>query len=89
MSEGRRVVTANLPEDLVARLDSIADRIERSRSWIVRHALDEWLADEERRYELTLEGMRSLDEGNTLTHEEVVKHFAKQKARRRKAEDKQ
>ena len=82
MADDGRVVTAKLPDDLVARMDEIADRIDRSKSWIVRQALVEWLAEEQRRYELTLEAMKSVDEGRTLTQEEVEKHFAQRRKAR-------
>jgi predicted transcriptional regulator len=57
-------------------MDEIALRIDRSKSWIVREAVADWLAEEERRYELTLEAMKSVDEGRTFSQEEVEKHFA-------------
>jgi predicted transcriptional regulator len=79
MADDGRVVTAKLPDDLVSRMDEIADRIE---SWIVRQAVTEWLAEEQRRYELTLEALKSVDEGRTLTQEEVEKHFAKRRKAR-------
>jgi predicted transcriptional regulator len=86
MAEDGRVVTAKLPEDLVTRMDEIAGRIDRSKSWIVRQAVTEWLAEEQRRYDLTLEAMKSIDEGRGLTQDEVEKHFAeRRKARARGA----
>ena len=86
MTDDGRVVTAKLPDDLVSRMDEIAERIDRSKSWIVRQALTEWLAEEQRRYELTMEALNSVDEGRTFTQEEVEKHFAaRRKARSRTA----
>lgn len=86
MSKDGRVVTANLPEEMVLQMDEVADRIDRSKSWIVREAVAEWLAEEQRRHELTLEALKSVDEGRTLTQEEVEKHFAaRRKARSRGA----
>ena len=82
MSDGQRVVTANLPVELAVQLDQIAERIERSRSWIVRQALKEWLDEEQRRYELTLEALADFDAGRTLTQEEVEKHIANRQAAR-------
>ena len=38
MTETGRVVTANLPKDLVSRMDEAARRMDRSKSWIVRQA---------------------------------------------------
>ena len=80
-----RVVTAKLPDDLVSRMDEIADRIDRSKSWIVRQALSEWLAEEERRYELTLEALKDIDEGRTIPHEEVLAMVEQRKRERRQA----
>ena len=82
MSDEGRVVTAKLPDELVSLMDQVADRIDRSKSWIVREAVSEWLAEEQRRYVLTLEAIKSMDEGKFFTQEEVEQHFAaRQKAR--------
>ncbi len=83
MAHDARVVTANLPAELVSRLDVIAERIDRTKSWIVRQALTEWLAEEELRYELTLDALKSVDEGRTFTHEEVLSHFQRRKRERK------
>lgn len=81
MKDGARVVTAKLPKDLVSRMDEIAGRIDRSKSWIVRVAVAEWLAEEQRRYELTLAALKDVDEGRTFTQEEVEKHFAARRSK--------
>lgn len=85
MTDDRRVVTANLPGDLVTRMDEVADRIDRSKSWIVRQAVAEWLAEEQRRHDLTLEALKSVDEGRTIPHEEVLAHFEQRRRKRREA----
>ena len=79
-----RVVTANLPEDLAIRLDEIAERIERTRSWIIRQALVEWLAEEQRRHELTLEAMQDFEEGRVFSHEDILAMMALKKIQARK-----
>lgn len=76
MAHDGRVVTAKLPDDLVSKMDEVAGRMDRSKSWIVRQAVAEWLAEERRRYELTLEAMKSVDEGKSFSQEEIEKHFA-------------
>jgi predicted transcriptional regulator len=58
-------------------LDEIAARTGRSKIWIVRQAVAEWLAEEQGRYELTLEALKVVDEGQTLTQEQVDKHVIK------------
>lgn len=83
MTDEGRVVTTKLPEALSVRLDEVVRRSGRNRSWIVRQALAEWLAEEQRRHELTLEALRSVDEGRTLSHEEVLEHVERRKLERR------
>ena len=70
MADEGRVVTAKLPDDLVSRMDEVADRMERSKSWIVREAVTQWLAEEQRRYELTLESSKDLEEGRKISQDE-------------------
>jgi len=84
MHDTGRVVTANLPRELVSRMDEIAARIDRSKSWIVRQAVSEWLAEEQRRHELTLEALKSVDEGRTFSHEEVLAMGEQRKRDRRR-----
>lgn len=85
MSDDGRVVTAKLPDELVSEMDEVAERIDRTKSWIVRQAVAEWLAEERRRYELTLEAMKSVDEGRSYTQEQIEKHFAARREARSRA----
>ena len=81
-----RVVTASLPADLLSRMDEVAKRMDRSKSWIVREAVSQWLAEEQRRYELTLEGLRDFDEGRTISDEEMQDWVERKKAERRQGQ---
>lgn len=54
-------ITAHLPTDLVERLDQFADRLERSRGWIVKQAVRDWLEREAERDGLTAEALDSAD----------------------------
>lgn len=83
MADEGRVVTAKLPDDLVSQMDEVADRMDRSKSWIVREAVKQWLADEQRRHELTLEALKGVDEGRTIPHEEVLAMVEQRKRERR------
>jgi predicted transcriptional regulator len=87
MSKDGRVVTANLPDELVSRMDEVAERMDRTKSWIVREAVAEWLAEEQRRYELTLEALKSVDEGRTFTQDEIERYFAAKREARSRATD--
>ena len=83
-SGDERVVTAKLPADLAERLDEVGARMERTKSWIIRQAVAEWLVEEERRHRLTLESLRDFDEGGVIDHEDVLAMLALKKAQARK-----
>ena len=85
MSDEGRVVTAKLPDELVSQMDAVAARIDRSKSWIVREAVAEWLAEEQRRYELTLEAMKSMDEGRSFSQDEIEAHYAARRQSRERS----
>lgn len=80
-----RIVTASLPDKLVAQMDEVAGRIDRSKSWIVRHAVSAWLAEEQRRHQLTLEALKDVDDGRTIPHEEMLAWLEQRKRERREA----
>jgi predicted transcriptional regulator len=64
-------VTAHLPVGLVEQLDRFADRLERSRGWIVRQAVGDWIDRETERDRLTREALASADAGRLIDHERV------------------
>lgn len=68
-----RVVTAHLPIELADKLDSYARNMDRSKGWIVKQALADWIAWEEMKNRLTLEAMESVRAGHFVEHEEVVR----------------
>ncbi|WP_105400499.1 CopG family ribbon-helix-helix protein [Neorhizobium sp. T7_12] len=71
-----RVLTAHVPVQLAEKVDELATRLERSRGWIVKQALADWIELEEERRRLTLEAMADVDEGNVVDQEEVEKWAA-------------
>ena len=85
MSEDGRVVTAKLPDDLVSQMDEVSERIERTKSWIVREAVCQWLMEEQRRHEMTIEALKDVDEGRTIPHEDVLAMAEQRKRERREA----
>lgn len=66
-----RVVTAHLPEDLAERMDATAERLERSRGWIVKQAVSDWLALEDERRRLTLEALASVERGDVVPQADI------------------
>jgi predicted transcriptional regulator len=66
-----KVVTAHVPLALAKKVDKLAERLERSRGWIVKQALSAWIGEEEERHRLTLEALADVDAGRVVDHEAV------------------
>jgi predicted transcriptional regulator len=66
-----RSVTAHIPVDLAERVDEIAERLERSKNWIVKQALSAWIDQEEERSRLTREALADVDAGHVIDHQAV------------------
>jgi predicted transcriptional regulator len=66
-----KVVTAHIPNDIAAKVDEIAARMERSRGWIVKQALTAWIEQEEERDRLTREALADVDAGRVIDHQAV------------------
>jgi predicted transcriptional regulator len=67
----KRVVTAHIPDQLARRLDSLAERLERPRGWVVKEAIAGYLALDEERHRQTLAALAEVDAGATIDHAEV------------------
>jgi len=66
-----RVLTAHVPVPLAEKVDQLADRLERSRGWIMKQALSAWIAQEEERDRLTREALADVDAGLVIGHQAV------------------
>lgn len=67
-----RVLTAHIPEELAEKVDRYAESMERSRAWIVKQALSNWVDWEEEKTRLSLEALEEADRIGTIPHEEMV-----------------
>lgn len=66
-----RVLTAHVPVALAEKVDRLAERLERSRGWIMKQALSSWIAQEEQRDRLTREALADVDAGQLIDHQAV------------------
>ncbi|MCG5516409.1 MULTISPECIES: CopG family ribbon-helix-helix protein [unclassified Ectothiorhodospira] len=66
-----RVLTAHVPVALAEKVDLLADRLERSRGWIIKQALSNWVTQEEERDRLTQEALADVDAGRVIDHQAV------------------
>lgn len=71
-----KVLTAHVPLPLAQKVDQLAERLDRSRGWIVKQALSAWIEQEEERHQLTLEALADVDAGNLVDHKAVQRWAA-------------
>lgn len=79
-----KVVTAHLPLALAEKIDRLAAELERPRGWIVKQALDAWIAQEEERDRMTREALADVDAGRVIDHQ-AVQAWADSLGKHRKA----
>lgn len=73
MQSPTKVLTAHIPISLAKKVDKLAERLERPRAWIVKQALNYFIAEEEAHYKLTLEALKEIKSGNFVEHADVEK----------------
>jgi predicted transcriptional regulator len=66
-----KVLTTHVPLQLAEKVDQMAARLERSRSWIMKQALSAWIDQEEERNQLTREALADVDAGLVIDHQAV------------------
>ncbi|MBY0511840.1 MAG: ribbon-helix-helix domain-containing protein [Rhodospirillaceae bacterium] len=71
MPPATKVLTAHIPLTLAKKVDKLAERLERSRAWIIKQALDAWVDQEEERHKMTLEALADVDAGRVIDHQAV------------------
>ena len=80
-----RVLTAHVPKEIADKVDKMAEKLERSRGWIVKQALADWIAKEEEHHRLTLEGLADVEAGRVISHADMKAWSAKLGSRRKKS----
>lgn len=79
-----RVVTAHLPADLARKLDGLADQLDRPRGWLVKEAVEAYVALAEERQRETQAALEEAASGRTVDHAEVEAWAAGLDAARRR-----
>lgn len=69
---GTKVLTAHVPIELADKVDLLAENSERSRGWIIKRALAEYVEREELRQALIQEGLDAVERGETVSHAEAA-----------------
>jgi len=73
MAAETKALTAHVLLELAAKVEAIASRVERSPGWVMKQALEVWVAQEEERHELTLQALEDVDSHSAIDHQAVQK----------------
>ena len=79
-----RVVTTHLPAELARRLDGLAGQLERPRGWLVKEAVETYVALAEERQRETQAALDEVTAGLAVDHGEVEAWAAGPTATRRR-----
>lgn len=71
MADDTVMFSARVPGDLAARFDAVAERMDRSRSWLMVKALEALVDAEERRQAEVAEGFAQLNRGEGVDWDEA------------------
>ena len=83
-STGSVTITARIPARLAKRLEAYAKAAQRTRSWVVQDILDRYVDGEMAFVEAVNVGLRELDAGLGIPHDEVIRRLREKSAERRK-----
>ena len=76
------VVTTRVTAELSARIDALANEMDRSRAWVIAKAIERYVEEELEFIEFVREGERDIEQGRFFTQEEVEAMFAEKWAKR-------
>ncbi len=68
-------LTAHVTDELIEEIDSVSKRLDRSRAWVVKEAVREYLqrsAEAQKRWDETLEAIEAADRGEVVSADEVL-----------------
>ena len=69
-------LTAHVSYELIAEIDTVSERLDRSRAWVIKEAVREYLArraENQKRWDETLEAIEAADRGELIAGDEVLR----------------
>ena len=70
-----KATTVRFEDDVLGRIDGLANTLSRSRSWVIQQAIKRFLDYEEWFAQEVKEGLAEVERGEIATDEEVVSRF--------------
>lgn len=72
-----KTTTVRIDDDILDRIDGLANTLNRSRSWIINQAIERFIGHEEWFVQEIKLGLTEVEEGKIATDEEVMAGFRK------------
>ncbi len=72
-----KATTVRIDDDKLGRVDSLANTLSRSRSWVINQAIDRFLDYEEWFVQEVKDGLKEVERGEIATNDEVTARFRK------------
>ena len=69
-------ISARIPEDLSDQLSTLAEALQRNRSWIIEEALRGYIVSEQQFLEAVDKGLREVEAGDVIDNETVKARMA-------------
>ena len=76
------VFSVRVPLAIKEKLESIAEAMDRPRSWVVNDALEQYIVEQAWQIEAIKEGIVAADRGEVVPHEDVVAKWERKLADR-------
>ncbi len=72
-----KATTVRLDESMIGRVDHLASELSRSRSWVIKQAIERFLEYEEWFVHEVKDGLKEVERGEIATDDEVANRFQK------------
>ncbi|MDL1979804.1 MAG: CopG family ribbon-helix-helix protein [Deltaproteobacteria bacterium] len=72
-----KATTVRIDDDVLWRIDGLANTLSRSRSWVINQAIERFLAYEEWYVREVKDGLKEVERGEIATDDEVAARFGK------------
>lgn len=69
--------TIRLDPHTLKHLDRLADILGRSRAWIIKEAVTQYIAQEEKYFRGVQEGLDEVQQGFVFTEQDILRHFSR------------
>lgn len=70
-----KATTIRINEDTLGRVDGLANTLSRTRSWVIKQAIEQFLDYEEWFVQEVKDGLKEIERGDIATNDEVTAKF--------------